>query len=260
VQESPPLLSLITTYAGGVGGVVSVAAGDASMAVAGTVSNPTLKTGTLDQIASLHPPAADWSNNSHKITGITPGAATGEATTWDQTGGPNPADFGFLSWTGDPAFASASGLLVSGTLYVMKFFMRKAGTISNLNIHVNGAGSGLTANQNFAALFDAGGTQRGISADQTTNWATTGLKPNALTVPFAATAGAYYAMFMSNGTTPITVRGGGSPSANWLANVGLAGAAIRVGTAGTGATAIPASFVPSSVVVTGSEAIAVVIT
>lgn len=38
----------------------------------------------LDQIAVNNPTTANWSNNSHKITGVTPGAGSGEVATFDQ--------------------------------------------------------------------------------------------------------------------------------------------------------------------------------
>jgi len=55
----------------------TVAAGDASITVGGAAANPTIETGTLDQIATLHAPLAAWSNAGFKITGgATPTAAT----------------------------------------------------------------------------------------------------------------------------------------------------------------------------------------
>src|SRR5579864_3962635 len=65
--------------------VHTVAATDTSIVVGGTATAPTIATGTLDVIAADHPPAANWSNNSHKITAITAGAAAGECAIWDQT-------------------------------------------------------------------------------------------------------------------------------------------------------------------------------
>lgn len=55
---------------GGGGGVASVTAGDTSIVVGGTAANPTVETATLDVIAADHPPAADWSNNSKKVTAV----------------------------------------------------------------------------------------------------------------------------------------------------------------------------------------------
>jgi hypothetical protein len=77
--------TLLQTVVGGGGGtVVSVTAGDASITVGGTSSAPTVETGSLDEIASLHPTAANWSNNSKKITALTAGAASGEAVAFQQ--------------------------------------------------------------------------------------------------------------------------------------------------------------------------------
>lgn len=62
-------------------------------------SHPTVETGTLDRVANLHPPAADWSNNSHKITSVTPGTDPSDVATVSQLGGSqdwvfNVADYG----------------------------------------------------------------------------------------------------------------------------------------------------------------------
>jgi hypothetical protein len=72
--------------------VTSVTAGDTSIVVGGTSAAPTLETGTLDVIASDHPPAANWSNNSHKITSLANGLASTDAAAYGQTlGGGNLA-------------------------------------------------------------------------------------------------------------------------------------------------------------------------
>lgn len=87
----------------GGGAVDSVTAADTSIVVDNTDPvNPTVRTNTLDVIATDHPPAANWSNNSNKITGVTAGAAAGEAATYDQT----PA--GIVTATGDTLYASAA--------------------------------------------------------------------------------------------------------------------------------------------------------
>lgn len=73
-----------TTAGGGSGTVQSVTAGDASIAIGGTLASPTVETGTLDQIATLHPPAANWSNNAKKITGLANGTAASDAAAFGQ--------------------------------------------------------------------------------------------------------------------------------------------------------------------------------
>lgn len=66
------------------GGVASVTAADSSIVVGGTDTAPTVRTNTLDIVATQHPAAADWSNNGHKITYVANGAAPNEVATFDQ--------------------------------------------------------------------------------------------------------------------------------------------------------------------------------
>ena len=70
-----------TESGSGGGGVASVTAADTSVVVGGTGTNPTVRTGTIDVIAADHPAAADWSNNSHKITSVTDPASAQDAAT-----------------------------------------------------------------------------------------------------------------------------------------------------------------------------------
>lgn len=77
-----------STFAGELGdwqavGTV-VSAGDTSIVVGGTSSAPTIETATLNVIASDHPPAADWSNNSHKITALANGSGAQDAAAFGQ--------------------------------------------------------------------------------------------------------------------------------------------------------------------------------
>lgn len=65
----------------GAGSVTSVAAEDGSIVVDGTASDPTIRTGTLDVIASTHPPADHWSNNSKRITSVADPSADSDVDT-----------------------------------------------------------------------------------------------------------------------------------------------------------------------------------
>src|SRR6516164_552346 len=55
--------------------VTKVKAGDDSIKVGGTASVPTIKTGTLDGIAALHPAAEDVTFNGHKGINVANGSA-----------------------------------------------------------------------------------------------------------------------------------------------------------------------------------------
>lgn len=70
----------------GGGSVNSVSGGDTSI-IATSPSGPavSLVTGTLDVLAALHPAAADWSNNNHKITSLANGSGAQDGTAFGQT-------------------------------------------------------------------------------------------------------------------------------------------------------------------------------
>jgi hypothetical protein len=102
--ESSVSLTLATPYTGvvfgganwwvwagaGTGsGVTSVTATDTSIVVGGTSSAPTVATGTLDVIATDHPPAANWSNNSKKITSVANGSASTDVAAYGQLPSPS---------------------------------------------------------------------------------------------------------------------------------------------------------------------------
>jgi len=71
---------------GGGGSVDSVTAGDDSIVVGGSASAPAVETGTLDVIATLHPPAASVPMNDHKLTGLASGSASGDSVAYGQLG------------------------------------------------------------------------------------------------------------------------------------------------------------------------------
>jgi hypothetical protein len=85
---------------GGGGAVSSVAAGDASVVITPTTGAVVVESGTLDQIANLHPPAANWSNNSQKITGLLAGTASTHAANVGQIPVVTGGGYGITGATG----------------------------------------------------------------------------------------------------------------------------------------------------------------
>lgn len=130
-------------------------------------------------------------------------------TGWNIVGsGPNaPAVFeatdqGYISWAFDPGMSYNGNAPSAGVVYVTAVPIRRSCTITNVINCVGVAGSGLTSGQNFAALYNSAGTLLSQTADQTTAWASTGIKTMALGAAQAVTPGIYYVAVWSNGTTP----------------------------------------------------------
>src|SRR4029077_13271047 len=69
---------------GGGGSVNSVTATDGSIVVSNTASDPKVATGTLNAIATAHPPTAAVALNAQKITGLANGSGAQDAAAFGQ--------------------------------------------------------------------------------------------------------------------------------------------------------------------------------
>lgn len=133
----------------------------------------------------------------------------------------SPSDHNLLSWTMDPAIPTGGTILAAGVLHLARIKLPEDSNVTNLIATVTTIGSGLTANQNFGALYTSTGTLVAITADQSVAWTGAGAKTMALAGgPYALTAGPYYAALLSNGTTPPTFLRGHGTSTSTM-NIGL---------------------------------------
>jgi len=257
----------------GSGTVTSVTAGDTSIVVGGTPTDPTIETATLDVIAADHPPAANWSNNSKRITSLANGAAAQDAAAFGQiptalppngaAGGdlagsfPNPT-FGLgkvlipptrpgiaesFPRTLIPGNAGASGFYASQTLLLTLIALPAGLTVTSIAF-ASGTTPLNTGTHQIFGLFDDNtghetGTPRallrGTSDDTSTAWAATTVKTLNLTSPYTTVnEGLFYVGILVAATTPPSLL---ATTGVTTAVTGLA--PILCGSSSTGVTALP---------------------
>jgi hypothetical protein len=129
------------------------------------------------------------------VPGVTITVNDGADTiTIDSNGGYDftPSDHGYSGWTCDNQFAGSSTILATaGVVYAVKIKLPVAATINSIACRITTAGGTLT--NAFIGLYDSTGTRRAVSADKSAVWNVAGYYENAMTTPYAAAAGTYYA-------------------------------------------------------------------
>ncbi|CUW31772.1 hypothetical protein [Streptomyces reticuli] len=155
-----------------------------------------------------------------------------------------PSDQGLIAWSFDPACCSTSGTTLSaGFIYLIEIVLRQAATISKVNVVIGTAGSGLTAGQCLAGLYDTSGARRGVTGDMSTTWNSAGNKAMSLTAPYSAAAGKYYLALLHNGTTSPTFACGSTLGANFTpGNANLTAGSYRFCRSASGQTSLPTSI------------------
>ena len=146
-----------------------------------------------------------------------------------------PSDHSLISWAYEPAVSvsTSSPLTPAGTLFLVRLHMPVAQNVTNIELWLTTAGATLTSGQCFAALYQ-GGSLLGTTADQSTNWASSGKQTMAISGGAVAVAAAdVYVGLWYNGTTgPAPLRANSSGAVNYK----LATASARWVTANTGLT------------------------
>ncbi|MGW0580485.1 right-handed parallel beta-helix repeat-containing protein [Streptomyces sp. NPDC002920] len=204
---------------------------------------------------------------SNEMAGYTPSWRT--SGTGPSTGGivdvyqpytpDTPARHGWVEWAYDPISTGAGTgqATTTGTLYLLKLPARTGGAVSNIvaTIGSTAPAGTLTSGQNLAAIFDDTGTRIAITGDQTTAWATAGLKTMALTAGVTLQAGRdYYIGILSvgsAGTAAVFIRSAGGVTTT--PNGGQSNAQQRFAVNGTGLTAMPSSVTLSSNAGSGAQ-------
>lgn len=149
-----------------------------------------------------------------------------------------PADRGLVAWTTDPLLIQAGGQApgTAGAMQFVRLRLAAPASVAAIRMHVTSGGVSLTSGQCFAALYTAAGALVAVTADQSGEWISTGMKSMALVGgPFDLAPGDYYVAFWFNGTTgPSWARATGTGAT--FANVGVTAPNLFAGTANTGLT------------------------
>ncbi len=163
---------------------------------------------------------------------------------------PSPEGSSFQGWAFDPAHADQGVPLSGGAMYLSRIVLPRAAVISKLWVVISTAGSTLTSNQNFLALYDSTGTRRAVTADQTTAFASAAILGADVAAPYSATAGTYFVGILANGGTPPTLLSATliNKSSRSVGNAGITAAdGYRFGFSGSSQTATPASITVASI-------------
>lgn len=163
-----------------------------------------------------------------------------------------PSDHGYQSWTFDPAMTAAGTNTISGTVYIAKVLLRYPTAINKIAFSVASAAATVTANQNFAGIYDSAGTRVAVTATGALDSLITssGVLVATLTTTPTLAAGFYWVAFVNNATTPTQL--GRSSTLTSTPNANLTAATYRFAVNGTSQTTLPSTITPASNSLTNS--------
>ena len=165
------------------GAVASVTAGDASIVIGGSATNPTVETGTLDTIASTHPPAGNWSNNSVKITNLANGSSAQDAAAFGQISSALTGHYVPIPENVDVQSTATGTVTLAAVATDTLHYLTITGNITTLNFPTAAAGA------SFSICWKMGGSgSYSISWPTAARWAGQGSAGMAPTIPTAASS------------------------------------------------------------------------
>jgi hypothetical protein len=158
----------------------------------------------------------------------------------------HPARHGLLEWYFDPNLSTTGSALTSGTIYLMKISPQYNTSINNVVLVLNGTvATNLTSGQNLVGIYDDAGTRIAVSADQSSNWLTTGTKTISVGSTSLLSSRDYFVAVLAVGTATMPSMARLSQSSG-IVNVGQTNATQKVSVNGTSQTSLPASLTLSS--------------
>lgn len=162
-----------------------------------------------------------------------------------------PSDQNLAAWNYDPLQATAGSRLVSGTVYLVQFWLRRTTTVSRLWVGLAAAGAGLVTGGCRLGLVDgAAGTVLGSSDVTSAFRGTAGAVSAALATPRTLAPGRYYVAVLARGTTPPALARTAGTVAALDNRPNSSAATARFAVNGTGRTSLPTSFAMASNVTT----------
>jgi hypothetical protein len=226
-----------------VGGAALAAGGSGVVGLvnAGTAPSSTPSGGGILYSASGEPYWLDSSGNTWSLA---------HSTNWVAT------DSAWAAWAYDPNGIgnTAARLITAATLNLIGLQVRSPRTVANVTLMLAGKGATLTSGENLVGLYNSAGGLVGYSADQSSAWAPGGT-PTAATVTASLTAqsagsltltpGLYWVALLGNGTTMPSF-GSNSNLNVTIVNGPVSASNYRWATNGSGLTALPTSFTPST--------------
>jgi hypothetical protein len=175
------------------------------------------------------------------------GQPLNDALTTMSAGLIDPEDLSYNSWTYPPMHIASinPGAMTSGTVRMMrlpKFSQQR--TVTGVAVAIGTVGSGLTAGQCFAGLYNSSGVRLGVSADISGTGALTtqGLSRINLTAPVVCPVGDYVVALLVNGTTPPHLAACQSLGVSSFINGNLPTSIAFVATGPAAQTSLPANI------------------